>query len=345
MAECADEILGSAAHASELTRGLLAFGRRQPIELRPVEVSRVVEQATKLLSRLIGEDVALSTGAGQEPGTSLVVNADAAQLQQVLVNLAMNARDAMPGGGTLTLSTGEARPEELPPEAAAAAGTRFARITVADTGRGISAENLPRIFEPFFTTKQGGKGSGLGLSVVYGIIRQHQGYIQVRSTPGAGTTVDLFLPTILHAAIEEPGQAPADESRPPPRGTERVLIAEDDPAVRASLKVSLEGAGYRVSLASDGEAACAAAREEQFDLLLLDLVMPRRSGREVLDEVRKHRPGQRALFISGYAVDALDVRGLASLEAPVVLKPVSPRALLRAVRLELDRPPTAGPAT
>jgi PAS domain S-box-containing protein len=326
--ECADELLAAAGRAAELTRGLLAFGRKQPMEPKPIDLNKIVEQTRKFLVRIIGEDVSLETVLADRP---LVVEADAALLQQVVVNLATNARDAMPSGGSLIVST------EVHGAHGAHGGT-FARLSVRDTGHGIAEADLPRIFEPFYTTKEKGRGTGLGLSIVYGIVTQHGGQVQVRSSP-RGTVFDVDLPLIRRSAEAPESHAPAPHAG---RG-ESILIVEDDAGVRGALRAVLTNAGYRVQIAVDGAAAVRQIAEgHAFDAVLLDLLMPQLNGRDALEQIRALVPGQRALFMSGYTADLLDARGLAALDAPLLPKPVRPSKLLAAVRELLDRAPEGG---
>ncbi len=319
--ECADELLDAAGRAAELTRGLLAFGRKQAIEPKPIDLNRVVEQTRKFLVRIIGEDVSLETVIFERP---LIVEADAAQLQQVIVNLATNARDAMPVGGTLVVAT----------ETRTIDGAPYARLSVRDTGEGIPEELLPRIFEPFFTTKEKGRGTGLGLSIVYGIVTQHRGLVQVHAAADGGTVFEVDLPLLLRRELEP-------ERRPPLRRSgrgESILLVEDDAAVRGALLRLLGNAGYRVELARDGaEAVRVFAEGLRFDLVLTDLLMPQLNGRDALARIRTIVPGQPALFMSGYAADVLDARGAAALDAPLVEKPIAPAQLLAAIRGALER--------
>ncbi|MBI5069962.1 MAG: response regulator [Deltaproteobacteria bacterium] len=334
--ECIGEILGASARAAELTRGLLAISRRQALQPRPVDLRRVVALTEHFLRRIIGEDVALHT---RLPAAPLVVLADAPQIQQVLLNLATNARDAMPGGGSLEIAA-EACGPEAAPDGAPPAPAGYARLTVSDTGTGIRPEHLERIFEPFFTTKPTGRGTGLGLSIVHGIVGQHGGHIRPGARPGGGTCFEILLPLSPRAIAEE--TAP-EQPAPAGRG-ERVLVVEDDPLVRVAARRTLERGGYRVEVADSGDAALAACRAGDYDLVFLDLVMPGRNGRETAEEIARQRPGQRFLFTSGYSGNVLDARGIGALPARLLPKPAPPSLLLRAVREAIDLPPGARPA-
>jgi signal transduction histidine kinase len=318
--ESVEEILSAATRASELTRALLAFSRKQPFSPAPLDLNDVLRDQRKLLARIIGEDIALETRLADEP---LVVNGDRAQLEQVLLNLATNARDAMPRGGRLTLAA----------TLVDVAGVPTARVSVEDSGVGIRAPDLARIFEPFFTTKAPGHGTGLGLAIAYGVVAQHGGRIAARSEPGTGTTFEIDLPLHGRPASERPsiGAAPARG------GGESVLVVEDEPAVRGVLYAVLSRAGYDVTTAADGrEAVELVSAGLRFDLVILDMLMPRMNGGQALVELRRRVPGQRALLVSGYTADVLDGRGAAALGAPLLQKPVASATLLAAVRGALD---------
>jgi CheY-like chemotaxis protein len=324
-------VLDAADRAGRLTRQLLAFSRRQPLKLEATDLADLVGRHLAMVRRVIGEDVTVELSA--QPDLDQV-RCDRTQIEQVLLNLCVNARDAMPDGGQLTLSLenvtmGEAYVAANP---WARAG-RYVALSVADTGRGMDAATRERIFEPFFTTK--GSGTGLGLAVVYGVVRQHSGLLRVYSEPGQGTTFKVYLPSVGRPAGSEK-EAPRE---PAPGGHETILLAEDDAQVAAVTRGILESAGYAVQVAADGAEAVRLfhARPEAFDLLLFDLVMPIRSGREARDEIRRHRPAMPVLFCSGY--DPQDGRALGrSTEVgdPVIAKPYDPDALLRRVREVLD---------
>jgi CheY-like chemotaxis protein len=258
---------------------------------------------------------------------SATVKADVGQIEQVLINLATNARDAMPAGGRLVIECGTAQ-----------LGAEFIRnhgygkqgaygvISITDSGVGMDRKTSSRIFEPFFTTKEVGKGTGLGLSIVYGIVKQHGGYITVYSEPGQGTTFKLYLP--LHQAAAD--QAGAEESGLLETGSGRVLIAEDDDAVRVLSRRVLEGFGYSVIEATDGEEAIERVAQEQnpVDLLILDVIMPRKSGKEAYEAIRAMHPAVKVLFMSGYTAEIVRRRGMLDPGAPFLSKPVSPKELL-----------------
>ncbi|WP_316411623.1 hybrid sensor histidine kinase/response regulator [Mesoterricola silvestris] len=327
-----DQILAASDRAANLTRSLLAFSRKQVIIPRPVDVNGILGTVEKLLARLIGEDIELVTRPGKQ---SLIVMADEGQIEQVLLNLATNARDAMPKGGTLSIST-EARRlgKDFPALHGFGRQGRFALITVSDTGVGMDARTRMRIFEPFFTTKELGKGTGLGLSMVYGILQQHEGFINVYSEPGKGTTFRIYLPLADMAAADA---LPETEARPP-GGTETLLLAEDDEVVRTMTSGILREFGYRVLEAADGKEALekALAPGMGIDLMILDVVMPKMSGKEVYEAVRREGLEYRTLFISGYTADLLNRKGFFEDGAHYLSKPASPFDLLMKIRKILD---------
>ncbi len=329
-----DLIMMSAERAAHLTQNLLTFSRKQVLTTQPVDLVAVIRKVEPLLSRLIGEDIQVRLDLPQRQTTVL---ADAMQMEQVLMNLATNARDAMPRGGSLTVGAGIV---EIDDAFRAARGFgkpgTYAAVTVADTGGGMDESVRQRIFEPFFTTKKIGKGTGLGLSIVFGIVKQHHGYIDVATEKGRGTTFTLFFP-LLSDAVEAPS---AEQAGVKPRGgSETILLAEDSDDVRAMLTRVLRDAGYRVIETKNGAEAVATFGSDGGDvrLLLLDVIMPGLNGKEALDAIKKIRPGIRALFISGYTADILDRSGLPADAVDFLPKPVLPSVLLKRVREILDR--------
>ncbi len=331
-----DEIRHAAERAAELTRQLLLFSRRQPIVPVVIDLNAVIGDALNLLGRLIPENIAID----YRPASQLTpVRADPSQVEQVLLNLCVNARDAMPGGGQLTIATGDVIISES--ESATcqlAAPGRYVCMRVVDTGHGMAPELRQRIFEPFFTTKEQGKGTGLGLAMVYGIVKSHGGGLRVASDVGRGSTFEVFWPASSEAVVAI--ERSDDVSKEAPRGRhETVLVAEDQDSVRAVVVHVLENAGYRVLAARDGLEALRlfkTRRRGGIALVLLDLVMPGLGGRDAYAEIARTCPGQAVLFTSGYSEHR------ASIDTAMVLpKPFRPGQLLRSVRAAIDRVATA----
>jgi PAS domain S-box-containing protein len=327
------QILDAAERAAHLTQGLLAFSRKQVILPKPVDINNIVKSIEKLLRRIIGEDIDFRALLAKQ---DLILMADAGQIEQVLMNLATNARDAMPDGGSLTLST-EAVLLGKDFVDAHGYGTpgRYALITVSDSGTGMDEATQKKIFDPFFTTKEQGKGTGLGLSIVYGIIKQHDGAINIYSEPGKGTTFKIYLPLIATPAAE----LIAEEGPPPPGGSETILLAEDNPEVRLITSMVLREFGYQVIEATDGADAVErfSAHAQHIDLMILDVIMPRMGGREVFDAVKATKPAQKVLFASGYTADSLQRKGMFEEGVQFIPKPMSPFELLCKVREVLDQ--------
>jgi PAS domain S-box-containing protein len=334
----AQQILAAGERAAGLTQSLLAFSRKQVINPRLLDLNEVILEVEKLLRRVLGEDVELRTVLA---GGDLPVFADPGQVEQVLLNLATNARDAMPRGGVLALETARASLDEAFVRAHGFGRPgEFALLTVADTGSGMEEMVRARIFEPFFTTKELGRGTGLGLAMVYGAVRQNQGYVAVESQPGQGSRFRIWLPLARAAA-----PPPAETAPPPaPGGTERLLVVEDDPAVRSLLSTVLREHGYTVDEAVDGVDAlerCAVAGGA-FALCILDVVMPRLNGRETWERLRARVPGLKALFVSGFTADIMHKRGILEQGVDFLAKPIAPNALLAKVRQVLDSPSVGG---
>jgi len=326
-----EQIMDAAEKASQLTRNLLAFGRKQQIKPRLADINDIVQHIQKFLVRIIGEDMHLRAVATEEPLLALV---DSGQIEQVLINLATNARDAMPKGGVLTIET-ELLPT-APPIAADAPAGRFARISIADTGIGMDEVTKSRIFEPFFTTKAPGKGTGLGMAIVYGIVKQHNGFIEIESTLQAGTTFRIYLPLADQQPVAVAEVAPP----PPPKGTgETILIAEDDQMVAALVQEILSSHGYRVITAVDGQEAVDtfAQQRDTIRLVIMDLVMPRLNGKLAADRIQELAPDIPVLFTSGYTMDTIESRDAMVEEGTLLMKPVPPLELLQRVRDLLDR--------
>ncbi len=328
------EILEATQRAAELTRRLLALGRRQVMQLRRLDLNEIVMSMVKMLQRILGEDVRLHLDLHPR---ELPVRADAGMLDQVLLNLVVNARDAMPGGGTLTIESSPVGVSEADSRRLADLRPgQYARLRVADTGSGIAPEDLEHVFEPFFTTKAPGKGTGLGLATVFGIVKQHAGAVRVSSRLGEGSTFEILLP-IDEAAAEA---SERNDPRPALRGgCESILVVEDEAPVRHLVTSMLEMHGYRVLAAQSGPDALALDERSGhgFDLLLTDLIMPGGiSGRELAERLQERHPDLKVVYMSGYAGNSVE-HGLQLHEGANFLgKPFSPQALLACIRARLD---------
>jgi len=329
------EIARAGERAAALTRQLLAFSRQQVLEPRVLDLNVVVSEAAKMLRRLIGEDVRLTTNLAPRLRR---VRADLGQLDQVILNLAVNARDAMPRGGHLFIETREVELESSYAQAHREVRPgRYVMLAVGDTGCGMTPEVQARAFEPFFTTKAEGEGTGLGLSVVQGIVHQSGGHITVESLPGVGTTFTIYLPVLAEGTEQPPAGALAE----PPQGRGQVvLLVEDEEPVRAITLLLLETLGYRVVEAANGEDALRRVTEsrETIDLLLTDVVMPGLSGRELAEAVRCRYPGLKVLFQTGYTGDAVARHGILQPEVALLQKPFTLNALAKKVQEALERP-------
>jgi len=332
--EAASEVCLAAERASALTRQLLAFGSRQFVQPRILDLNDVVRELDGILSRLIGTDVECELLLDPSLGR---VMADPGQIEQVVLNLSLNARDAMPQGGKLRIRTAEV--DSLPESAGNAldsASSGYVCLSISDDGCGMDAKTRARMFEPFFTTRGGDGGTGLGLSTVYGIVKQSNGEIRVWSSPGRGTTVGVYFPRVSGS-----GEVAASGSSPPvreQRGTERVLLVEDEEPVRRMIRKALEGLGYRVFEASDGAEALAVARENggDIDLVVTDVVMPRMGGVELAEKLREEWPEIRLLFTSGYAHRASWTGAVLPEWGVLLEKPFGPREVASKVREVLD---------
>lgn len=325
-------MLAASEKAVNLTHSLLTFSRKQVIKLQPQKVGAMIRAIEKILLRLLTEDIELNVMTSDMDPTVL---ADVTQIDQVLLNLATNARDAMPQGGTLRIETGEVEiNQEFTKSYGYGEPGKYALISISDTGTGMDEKTRQKIFEPFFTTKEVGKGTGLGLSIVYGIIKQHNGYINVASELGKGTTFHIYLPVVKTATEERKLASITAEG-----GTETILIAEDNHDLRKLLVEVLSGKGYTTIPATDGEMALALFMENKdtIDLLILDVVMPRMNGKEVFDEVKKERPDVKVLFTSGYTGDVVLDKGVYGDAVDFIQKPVSPNELLVKIREVLDK--------
>jgi two-component system, cell cycle sensor histidine kinase and response regulator CckA len=320
--EKARAIQQASDRATTLTRQLLAFSRKQLLELKVVDVNSIVADMERLLRPLIGENVELIAKLAPEAGFT---RADVGQLEQVLMNLVVNAKDAMPAGGKLTIATQNLAVDESHRRAQTFIRPgRYVMLSVSDTGMGMDKETQSRIFEPFFTTKEKGKGTGLGLSTVYGIVKQSGGYVMVQSEEGQGTTFHIYLPRVEGAA--EKHAVPVASAAA--GGTETILLVEDEESVRQLVRETLASKGYHVIEAENGEAGLAAAnRGQKIDLVITDVIMPGMGGRELVQELAKTRPQTKVLYLSGYTEDAIVNEGMgggtAFLQKPFTLQNLS----------------------
>ncbi len=344
--ELVEEIHRAGQQSASLTRQLLVFGRKQVVQPRVLDLNETVSSAEKLLRRMIGEDVLLKTVLRPLAGR---VKTDPGQLEQVLMNLAVNARDAMPTGGRLTIETANADLDDVHAsmQAGVEQGPYVVLVALSDTGCGMTEDVKARIFEPFFTTKEAGKGTGLGLAVVHGIVQQAGGHVEVDSEPGRGTTFKIYLPRLEEQA--RPGNSRLDVQSPP-RGTETVLLVEDEEEVRTLTRRVLRGCGYYVLEAADGDAALrvAAGHDGPIHLLLTDVVMPGMGGRPLAQRLLAIHPKAKVLYISGYTDDAVVRHGVLEDRVHFLQKPFSPVALALKLREVLDcdgpgLPTQAGP--
>jgi len=328
------KVLSASEHGANLVRRLLVFSRKQPVQLMTLSVNRIVGDLLKMLGRLIGEDIKTHTRLCPDLWT---VRADEANIEQVLMNLAVNARDAMPDGGRLILATENVTLDQAAcaamPEARSG---KFVCVTVADTGVGMDAPTLQRIFDPFFTTKEPGRGTGLGLSVVYGIVRQHGGWSTVSSAPGQGSTFKIYLPAASPDPEEKPAATPCLGDL---QGKgERVLLVEDERELRHMARNALTSNGYEVVATANAEEAEAIFEKEagRFNLVLSDVVLPGRSGVQLVDSLLALKPGLRVLLTSGHADQKSQWPVIRQRGFPFVHKPYSLAAMLRAVRQAIE---------
>jgi len=334
--EMVNEIAAAGERATALTRQLLGFTRQTLLQPRVVDVNSVVAETSRLLRRLLGEDIEFTTLLAPRLPP---VKVDPGQLGQILMNLAVNARDAMPRGGQLTVETARVMLDQqtvtFPPGGVAGPHVLLA---VSDTGTGMTPDIQSHIFEPFFTTKDSDRGTGLGLSVVFGIVQQSGGRIHVYSEPGRGTSLKVYLPVAAEALVA--GAIGSPEA--PPQGSETVLLVEDDPGVREFASTILSLYGYRVLAAGDAADALrlAEASERPIDLLLTDVVMPGASGPELVAMLEARSPGVKVVFMSGYTDDAVIRHGLLTADVAFIQKPYSAQALAEKVRTTLDGRPT-----
>jgi signal transduction histidine kinase/CheY-like chemotaxis protein len=335
MRDMVEDIFEAAERGSGLVRQLLAFSRKQVMEMKVASLNAIVTDVSRMLERLIGEDIEMRLRLDESIGN---IRADIGQIEQVIMNLVINARDAMPNGGRLTIETGQS---ELDADYTAAhfgvKSGRYAVLSVTDNGKGMSPEEQKNIFEPFFTTKKRGKGTGLGLATVYGIVQQHNGHIYVYSEPAKGTMFKIYLPVAEEAAEK----ISRKESRTMPSGSETVLVVDDDAAIRRLIRDTLEPLGYNLFESGSGEDALAVLErtKEKIDLVLTDLIMPGINGQELVETVLKDRPEMKSILMSGYTDNIIAQRGILMPGVNFINKPLLPIALANRVREVLDTKP------
>jgi len=328
------QVHNAGERAASLTRQLLALSRRQVLEMRIVNLNEIIGNMSRMLARMIGEDISLETDI-QRPVSPIL--ADPGQIEQVLMNLAVNARDAMPAGGRLIIETADIRLEEehVRGRKGLKAGD-YVMLSVTDTGEGMTREVQERIFEPFFTTKDRGAGTGLGLATVYGIVGQHNGYIEVASEPGKGTTFTIYFPP-AHTLEEMTGET--EEHQPVLKGgTESIMVVDDDASIRKLAASTLRPLGYRVHEASNGEEALKLFRKRngEIDLLLTDVIMPVMNGKELAERLCRERPSLRVVFMSGYASEAIEHYNIPCEREVFIQKPITPIKLTNRIREALE---------
>jgi len=319
--------------ASTLTRQLLAFSRKQVLEMKVVDINDLLENLTKMLTRVIGENVKIKMHLKPDTGN---IMADPGQIEQIVMNLAINARDALPGGGSITIETQETTlDEEYCKHHAEVSPGKYAALYVTDNGTGMSAEIMEKIFDPFFTTKAKGTGTGLGLSTVYGIVKQHNGHLYVYSEMGRGTTFKIYFPTIQKAAENKDVKTlPAME-----KGTETILIADDEASIRKLIRDTLEPLGYTIFEAADGEEALALfnRNESKIDMLFTDVIMPKMTGKKLAEILLAQKPQLKVLYMSGYTDNVIVHQGVLDSNIEFINKPLVPSILTKKIRAVLSK--------
>lgn len=327
--ECLDDVRAAAVRATELTRRLLRFSRRNAMDTIAVDVSRLCREVVQLVRRTVDRSITVEEDIDQR----LLVDGHSGELHQVLMNLCINARDAMPNGGTLTISA-QLVPEEALVGLPLQQRQPHVALQVTDTGRGIEPDSLNQVFEPFFTTKAADAGTGLGLATVYGIVTQHEGHVAAHSQPGEGATFNIYLPE----STAKPAERQTRSVTPTPEGSETVLVVEDEKAIRRMIATGLRALGYRVLTAASGEEALAkvGAQDCVIDLLLTDVVMPGMNGRALADRMAETHPDCALVFMSGYTDGIIAQHGVLDPDVAFLHKPVTPAAVATRIRAMLD---------
>jgi signal transduction histidine kinase len=326
------EIQKAGQRGAGLTRQLLSFSRQQVLQPKVHDLNALVSDVSPMLRQLIFENIDLTVSLMPDVG---LLRVDAVQLEQILINLVVNARDAMPRGGKVAISTGIGELDASTRQTHALADGHYLRLTVTDTGTGMDEATKRRLFEPFFTTKGPGKGTGIGMATVDGIVKQNGGHIEVDSEVGCGTTFTIYLPRLMNGTLIHSDSLLTSDA---PRGTETVLVAEDDPAVRLLARLSLLRCGYQVLEAGNPEEAVRVALDfvEPIHLLLSDVIMPQSEGAPLIERLRNSRPDLRLLYMSGYTDEAIVHHGVLDEGIPFLQKPFTPHALAQKVREVLD---------
>jgi len=330
-----DAIHHAGLKAASLTQQLLAFSRKQVLEMKVTNLNIIVEDMTRMLSRMIGEDIQLKTFLSGKTGN---IMADSSQIGQILMNLVINARDAMPDGGRLTIETGDIYiDEQYAQRRNYFKPGHYSMLSVTDTGKGMSPELKDKIFEPFFTTKGPGKGTGLGLSTVYGIVKQHNGYIHAYSEPDHGTCFKIYLPRV-NADIDE---MDIKQAMSLTGGTETILVVDDDESIRSLIIDSLQPLGYNIIPASVGAEALEIIRmhEQKIDLVLSDIIMPGMNGKQLLDTILQEYPETKTILMSGYTDNVIAHHGVLQSDYTLINKPLLPIELASRIRAVLDETP------
>jgi signal transduction histidine kinase/CheY-like chemotaxis protein len=328
-----ERILDQAVWAGKLTSQLLTFARRQFLQPRGVNLNTLIDEGMKLLHRVIGAQIEVRVLASADLGMTL---ADPTQVEQALMNLCLNARDAMPEGGTLTIETQNVEiGEEYCRHHPSGKPGRYVMLSITDTGVGMDKATLDRVFEPFFTTKEMGRGTGLGLATVYGVVKQHEGFIYAYSEPGGGTVFRLYFPVAV--GVQEHDEIRLDEA--PQKGTGTILLADDYKGIRESTSEMLLALGYEVLAAQDGKEAVELFKKnaDRIDLVLLDVILPSFTGPEVYSQISAIRPGTKVIFASGYTAENVLLKSAIQKGASILQKPFNMSSLSRAIREVLVR--------